>query len=281
MLERLVALGLAQYQRVSVGFSSHAVLQVPNGRMIAITSVEIEPWLYVQPSGTAVDEAVYYAKSYARDDYITQQQKLESQADWQLRVLADKKVSHAFTVRPNIRYDASPDSLEADAYTFQRTIEVHQRRFDTLIFCRETCLLMFAVLGLVADTIGTTTQAYNQTYNKDLNPFYGMNGTTDPVNYQTVLLQGPPADIYLPFTKQDTITLPGSYVPGQTSLQDVVIYPLGSGLNPTYEGDASGPTAAILHNLPMLNIEYVIFNAGTSTQNGYFSPEILKALGWS
>jgi hypothetical protein len=50
---------------------------------------------------------------------------------------------------------------------------------------------------------------------------------------------------------------------------------------PFYEGSGIGfGMAAVLRNLPLLNVEFVTFNAGNDTSKGFFSPQILEALGW-
>lgn len=274
-------MGLADYRRISVGFSSHSVLQVPEGRFIIITALEVEPWLSVIDSGLAVDNVNYYANGFDQSVYIQRQQEIESRADYQMRVLADTSSSHSFTLRPTIKYDSNYFEGADQKYYLIRSLECPARRFETLIFAKQTCLIMHSLLGKQPDTMGTDVQPYSDTYNKDKLPFYGMLNTTDQVNYAMTLLQGPPADVYVPFTKADTITTPGSWVPGQTSLEDTLIYPLGQGQNPVYNGNASALESAVFHNLPIINIEYVMVKAGTSTQQGWFSPEILKALGWA
>jgi hypothetical protein len=285
ILARLVSLGYATYRRVTVGLSSHCIIKPEPGLILAVTNVQVLPYINQIQIGFPEDTQVgYYENRSDSDVFIQALEDVAGKAETQLRIIQDGSSLNNYALRSNIIYDAQTNSdANGDPvrYSYTRSMEIVQQEFDCLFYARKQIQFSFVGLGASGDTISAVTEPFNSTFNNDLNLSSGINDTTADVNQYTGLLQGPPENQYYPYTQSLTSNPPAT--PTGVTINDTLIYPYGgSGQGgPFYEGGGIGfPIAAVLRNLPLLNIEFVTFNAGNDTSKGFFSPQILEALGW-
>jgi hypothetical protein len=286
IMARLVAMGFATYNRVTVGLSSHALIQAPPGLIIAITNIEVLPYVFLINSGlpsSAGNMGKYASNSPDVSSYVGTEQDLEGRASAQLRIIQDGQTMSNYALRPNIKYDASLSyntSTLDNQFAGLRTFGIDKTAFDCLFFARNYLQLSF-VSQYNGDNVSLITGPFNQHFNLDFAQTSGINGTNFPVNYYASLNQGPPENLYFPYTIAKTSNPPAS-VPGLTISNDTVIYPYANASTvPVYLGSGlTAETVGAFSNVPLLNIEYVTFNAGNDPGHGFFSNQILEALGW-
>jgi hypothetical protein len=285
ILARLVSLGYATYQRVTVGLSSHCIIKPQPGLIIAVTNIQVLPYVNLIQAGLPEDtNNVYYTQEVASQSVFTVQlQELEGKTSTQLRIIQDGSTISNYALRGRIEYDTQFQNASlGETWSYQRKVSIVEQEFDCLFYARKQLQFSFVGLGANGDTIGTVTEPFNTTFNNDLSLNYGMNGTAGDVNQFTGLLQGPPTQLYFPYTQSLTANPPA--INAGDVINDYLIYPYGGGGagGPFYEGSgvAGFQYAAAFNNLPLLNVEFVTFNAGNDTSKGFFSPQILDALGW-
>jgi hypothetical protein len=285
-------MGFATYGRQAVGLSSHAVIAAPPGQFICVTNVEVLPWLNLINSGTISAEGISAgsdtAPLTAAGDLLIQ----SARADWQLRIIADQGPDLNYNARAKINFSVygNPGFLLAErAASWTRTFEVEKQTFDTLIYAKSKVQFSFSILdklihsALLVSVVQTAN--INSVYQSDIGEIRGINNEPLSINLiQSIIdnLTDTQIQNYFPFT-QNLTTFSSVDAPNNTNF---LIYPMGmktiAGVNvpsnPIYSGETS--QTYDLTNLPILNVEYVTFKAGNSTERGFFDKELLQALKW-
>jgi hypothetical protein len=268
-----------------VGLSSHCIIKPEPGLILAITNVQVLPFVNQISEGFPTDNPKgYYEALPSVADFINDVEEVTGRSENQLRIIQDGSIINNYALRSNIKYTPQTvdNGLGVDQYTYARTMEIVQQEFDCLFYARKQIQFSFVGIGANDESIEPLVDIFNNCFNSDLLPTTGMNGTVEDVNNLIILASGPPINNYFPYTQSLTNNIPPSV--GATTQNDYLIYPystLGNG-GPVYTGQGTGyGMAAVLRNLPLLNVEFVTFNAGNDTSQGFFSPKILEALGWN
>jgi len=292
-LSKLISLGYATYGRQSVGLSSVSNILAPQGQIIVLTKIEVLPWLNIIDSGAIQSVDNTYTAPDSTASTALKIGNLSQRSDYQLRIIADNSPDINYTSRGNITFD--PIGLAvlgtSDQAAVIRSFSIEKQEFECLIYAKNKIQFSFALLQKVIKDAAFTFQALTLNQNSaylagDLPEVLGMQGEALPINYLTLitdLFGGVVIQQYYNLTQKGT----SSGVPAAGLNQtDFIKYlmaardtsPANFPFNPVYAN--SNANVLDLTSLPILNVEYVTFQAGNNTNKGYFDQELIKILKW-
>jgi hypothetical protein len=246
-LAQLIATEQAEYRRETIGFAQYLSMLVPEGKLIYITQIEINPFVNYDPT--------FNFTTPQQTDIILKEAL--SKSLFQIRIF-NQKLNYRITYRPDFNlvnnYYYSELTFEERSAIFP-TVILNKQQYTTLIKADKDIFISSSVLEQQAQA--NQLQQLLIANNRDNDQPFPYGSKNSP-NLNTETLQSGASATYLPFNSKYTSSAP--FIPSNSEF--FVLDPSESNPFPKFNNS----NVVIVNDYPFialnyfLNVEFVVVN---------------------